>query len=151
MSSVLFYNTALFTRGNILDFAPNDAFLSPDHTPIIAFVDFRGQKQLGTPESALGMGDAFAGQEVTIGYNPDNPRVFRVYAPLSFWGPGVLALLYGLVPFLGLSFLIAVTKQAPRIRAASGARAKDFAVKPIHLMRHKVPEDTSAPAVRRMR
>ncbi len=150
VSTVLFSNNAYYANGIILDFAPTDEFFSPKTTPIIAFVDFRDQKQLAAPESALGTENLFLGQKVLIRYDPNTPKILRIDTPIGLWGTGVIRILFGLVPFVILSLVISAQgKRAPARQPRMAARSQS--IKPTHLIRHKGAAPVEAGVVRRMR
>lgn len=149
VSTILFYNTSLPARGIILDFAPNDERFSPETTPIIAFIDFRNQKQLAAPVSALGTEALFLGQKTPIRYDSNRPEVFRMDTLLGLWGSGVIRILYGLIPFLILSVLIG--KQAPARPQRQATSSRSSTLKPLHLIRHKNTPISNNSVVRRMR
>lgn len=149
VSTILFYNVSFPTSGIILDFAPNDERFSPETTPIIAFIDFRNQKQLAAPDSALGTEGLFLGQKVPIRYDSNRPEVFRLDTLLGIWGSGVIRILYGLIPFLILSVLI--RKRAPARAQRQATSPRSSTLKPLHLIRHKNTPTSDNGVVRRMR
>ncbi len=150
IATILFYNSSYSAQGIILDWAPSDEAFSTGRTPIIAFIDYRGHKQLAAPQSAAGTANVLMGRKIQIRYNPDNPEFFRIDSPMGMWATGVISLLYGLVPFLLLSLLISATsRKAPR-RKHAAQRKSTLGVK--HLVDHtQNMTATDKPVVRRMR
>jgi len=149
ISSLLFYKNALLTDGIVLEFAPNDAAFEPDITPVVAFVDYQKQKFIAAPDSAFGADNMFLGQRLRIKYDPVNPANFRLDTPLGMWGRGVIRLLYGLVPFLVLSFLLAGKSKRAPVQPRPSTRNQS--IKPEHLIRHKNALPSESGVVRRMR
>lgn len=149
-SAVFFNNNTFSTQAIVLEFAPNDTFFGPGRTPVMAFVDFRNNKRISSPLSALGTGDLQLGQKRDIRYDSFDPNVFRLDTPLGMWGDSALRLLMGLIPLIFLSISIASSgKKAP---ARAAWQPKKGSIKPVHLIRHtgdSINSDT--PAVRRMR
>ncbi len=149
ISSFLFYKNALLTGGIVLEFAPNDAAFQPDITPIVAFADYQKQKFIASPDSAFGADNMLLGQRLRIKYDPVNPANFRLDTPLGMWGRGVIRLLYGLVPFLVLSFILAGKSKRAPVQPRPSARSQS--IKPAHLIRHKNTPPAQSGVVRRMR
>ncbi len=150
VATVLFYNSSFPAQGIILEWAPSDEAFSTGRTPVIAFVDYRNQKQFAAPQSAAGTVNDRMGRKILIRYNPDNPEIFRIDTLMGMWATGVLGLLYGLVPFLLLSFLIAATNKKAPGRKRAAKRKSTLGVK--HLVNHtQNMTDTDKPVVRRMR
>ncbi len=149
ISSLLFYKNALLTGGIVLEFAPNDAIFEPDTTPVIAFVDYRRQKYIAVPDSAFGADNVLLGQRLRLKYDPVNPENFRLDTPLGMWGRSVIRLLYGLVPFLILSVLLAGKGKRAPVQAPPRTRSQS--IKPEHLIRHKNAPPRESGVVRRMR
>ncbi len=148
VSSLFFYQTALLTGGIVLDFAPNDALFEPNTTPVLAFVDYQKQKIIATPYSALGADNVLRGDRLRIKYDPVTPENFRLDTPLGMWGASVLKLLYGLVPLIVLSRMIAA-KDTPRRKVARAKRSHSITAE--HLIKHNNIPPADTPAVRRMR
>jgi len=149
IASLLFYQNALLTDGIVLEFAPNNAVFEPDITPVIAYVDYRRQKFIAAPDSAFGADNMFLGQRLRLKYDPATPENFRLDTPLGMWGRGIIRLLYGLVPFLILSFLLASKSKRASVQAPASTRSQS--IKPQHLMRHKTAAPRESGVVRRMR
>lgn len=150
VSAIQFYNSSFSARGIILDWAPSDEAFSSGRTPIIAFTDFRENKLLKSPQSAAGTEHNKLGQSILIMYNPSHPDVFRIDTAMGMWASSVISLLYGLVPFLLLSFIIATTSKRPKKRPRAKQRKSTLNVS--HLVDHSQNmTDTDKPVVRRMR
>ena len=150
VSTVLFYNSSIPAQGIILEWAPSDEAFSTGRTPVIAFIDHRNQKHLLAPQSAAGTANDRMARKIPIRYNPDNPAIFRIDTLMGMWATGVISLLYGLVPLVLLSLLIAATgKKAPG-RKHMRKRKSTLGVK--HLVDHAQNiTATDKPVVRRMR
>ncbi|MBL1434588.1 MAG: DUF3592 domain-containing protein [Rhodobacteraceae bacterium] len=149
-STILFYNSSFATQGIILDWASSDEAAASGRTPIIAFIDFRDRKRLAAPQSAAGTENEQLGHKIQIRYNPDNPDIFRIDTPMGMWGSGIMSVLYGLVPFLLLSFLISSTNKRPTKRPRVQQRKSTLNVS--HLVDHSQSmTETDRPVVRRMR
>ncbi|NOR63854.1 MAG: hypothetical protein GQ535_15365 [Rhodobacteraceae bacterium] len=149
VSTAIFKDASFFAQGIILDFEPTEEAFAPARTPLIAFIDFADQKQLATPESALGTEAAYLGQKVVIRYSPDNPRILRLDTFLGMWGSGVASLLFGLIPFL--FFHTRIAKASKRTPARKSAKRKST-LNVSHLVDHtQNMTDTDKPVVRRMR
>ena len=149
VSTILFYNSSLPASGIILDFAPNRERFSPETTPIIAYIDYRNQKRLGAPISALGTVGVLLGQKAALRYDANRPEVFRIDTLLGMWGAGVIRILYGLVPFLVLGMLAG--RRAPARVQKPAASPRSSTLKPQHLIRHKSAPTSDSGVVRRMR
>ena len=150
VSTILFYNSSFSAQGIILDWAPSDEAFSTGRTPVIAFVDYRNQKQFAAPQSAAGTGGDRMGRKIPIRYDPDHPEIFRIDTPMGMWATGVINLLYGLVPFLLLSLLMAATgKKSPKRKRTPTRKST---VKVEHILDHSQKQkDSDKPVVRRMR
>lgn len=150
ISTALFYQSSIPARGIILDWAPSDEAFSTGRTPVIAFVDFQNRKQFSAPQSAAGTGADRMGREIPIRYSPDNPAIFRIDTLMGMWATGIIQLLYGLVPFLLLSLLIAATasKTPKRKRVARRTNAIK-GMQPAE--KRPTPSSTDKPVIRRMR